>query len=276
MKSLWSLAAAWAVVGASATAHAQGYGGGGGYGQQQGYGARSGGLPFSGGQGGYGGGGYGGGGGGGFGGGGYGGGGYGGGGLGGGGFGGGGFGGGGFGGGGFGGGGQMGPGGFGGPVSQGLTQGVGQRFQEGDFVGRDAVDVQQSFQSLNGQQAQLGFAGAMIESFNEMRESRRRWRDRQNAPPPIHVQLRPAFAVPTGPPGAAAVETQTRISEALTLGGYTTAAVEVSGRVAVLRGEVASEYDRALAETLVRLEPGVSRVENLLTIPSSDAPPAAP
>ena len=42
--------------------------------------------------------------------------------------------------------------------------------------------------------------------------------------------------------------------------------VSVEGRTAVLRGEVASERDRDLAEALVQFEPGVSDVQNDLTV----------
>ena len=45
----------------------------------------------------------------------------------------------------------------------------------------------------------------------------------------------------------------------------------MSGRSAILRGEVATEHDRVLAAELLRLEPGVGQVQNQLTV-SSQAP----
>lgn len=65
--------------------------------------------------------------------------------------------------------------------------------------------------------------------------------------------------------------------------------VELQGRVAVLRGSVATDHDRAVAEQLALLEPGISFVRNELSttsppesesdppgIPSQELPPAGP
>lgn len=49
--------------------------------------------------------------------------------------------------------------------------------------------------------------------------------------------------------------------------------VSMSGRTAVLQGDVASEQDRALAEALVQFEPGVSQVQNDLRV-TGPIPPA--
>jgi hypothetical protein len=48
------------------------------------------------------------------------------------------------------------------------------------------------------------------------------------------------------------------------------------GNTAVLRGVVATQHDRDLAEELVRLEPGVGQVDNLLTVGQPAASPASP
>jgi len=42
--------------------------------------------------------------------------------------------------------------------------------------------------------------------------------------------------------------------------------VSVEGRTAILRGQVVSESDRALAEQLVLFEPGISAVQNDLQV----------
>jgi osmotically-inducible protein OsmY len=52
-------------------------------------------------------------------------------------------------------------------------------------------------------------------------------------------------------------------------------AVSVEGRIATLRGEVASERDRALAQQLVLFEPGIDEVHNLLTVKPPRAAPSA-
>ena len=53
-------------------------------------------------------------------------------------------------------------------------------------------------------------------------------------------------------------------------------AVSVEGRTAILRGEVASESDRTLAEQLVLFEPGISTVQNDLQVKRSAPKPGAP
>ena len=52
--------------------------------------------------------------------------------------------------------------------------------------------------------------------------------------------------------------------------------VSVQDGTATLRGVVATEHDRVLAEQLVRLEAGISRVKNELTLPPPASPSPAP
>ncbi len=159
-----------------------------------------------------------------------------------------------------------------GPISAGLAQTAGERFQEGGFVGRDANDVRTSFDSLSGGRGPGGMMDAMIENLNEMRESRRRWRERNAGPPAVRVRLQPAFDLPLAPSGQANLEIQTRLSRVMEIRGVGSPQVEMAGRTAFLRGVVATEHDRMLLERIASLEPGVSRVENLVTI----QPPPGP
>jgi hypothetical protein len=156
-------------------------------------------------------------------------------------------------------------------MAAGLAQSAGERFQEGGFVGRDADDVRNSFQSQNARRGTGGMLDSMIENLNEMRESRRRWREQNSAPPPIRVQLRPAFDVPPPLPLAANIPLQQRLSKEMGAVGVGSPQIEMVGRTAVIRGVVATERDRQLIERLARLEPGVSAVENLVEI---QAPPS--
>ena len=48
------------------------------------------------------------------------------------------------------------------------------------------------------------------------------------------------------------------------------------GGLVILLGPVASEHDRELAEQILRLEPSVSEVNNLLTVGETATFPAAP
>ena len=64
---------------------------------------------------------------------------------------------------------------------------------------------------------------------------------------------------------------QARLARVMQSRGVSSPEVEVAGRTVFLRGVAASEHDRALVAQLASLEPGVSQVENLVTI---QAPPA--
>jgi hypothetical protein len=153
-----------------------------------------------------------------------------------------------------------------GPMAAGLAQGAGDRFQEGGFVGRDADDVRNSFQSQNARRGQGGMLDAMVENLNEMRDSRRRWREQNAAPPAIRVQLRPAFDFPPAVPLQANAPMQLRLSKEMAVVGVGSPQIEMVGRTAVIRGVVATERDRELIARLALLEPGVSQVENLVKI----------
>jgi hypothetical protein len=161
-----------------------------------------------------------------------------------------------------------------GPMSAGLAQTAGERFQEGGFVGRDAEDVRTSFESQSGGRGPGGMLDMMVENLNEMRDARRRWREQNSQPPAIRVRLQPAFDVPVLPAGQANLEIQTRLARVMQLRGVGSPQVEIAGRTAFLRGTVPTERDRALVARIASLEPGVSRVENLVTIQAPLVPPA--
>ncbi|WP_428304733.1 BON domain-containing protein [Lacipirellula sp.] len=165
----------------------------------------------------------------------------------------------------------------GGPMSAGLSQSGSERFQEGGFVGRDAQDVRAGFQSQSGGRGPGGTLDTMIENLNEMRDSRRRWREQNAAPPAIRVQLKPAFDSPAMIPLQANVPLQRRLAKEMATVGVNSPQIEMVGRTAVIRGSVATERDRELIARLASLEPGVSQVENLVQIqPAAASPPSPP
>jgi hypothetical protein len=174
--------------------------------------------------------------------------------------------------------GQFGIGGQQGFGQQGIGQG-GQGGQAGqrNFVGRDASEVQNNFQAQFGAVGPGQAFGNPIQNFNDLREARRRWREQQNAPPPIRVQLRPAFDL--APPRMTAtelqVEVQARVSRVVTDRAMGDARVTMTPQGAVLTGTVATERDRALIAQMVALEPGVAVVDNQLTVARPAAVPAA-
>jgi hypothetical protein len=80
------------------------------------------------------------------------------------------------------------------------------------------------------------------------------------------------FDVP-GTPGARLSEDLTRrLRSVQTLDSSNRIEVSMEGRTAVLRGEVASERDRALIELLVLFEPGISSVRNELVLRGPASP----
>jgi hypothetical protein len=77
-------------------------------------------------------------------------------------------------------------------------------------------------------------------------------------------------------PAATAVATtlQTRLSNIRGLAALGPLDVQMEGRTAILRGEVATDRDRDLAARLALLEAGVSAVRNELTVAQPQAPAA--
>jgi hypothetical protein len=144
-------------------------------------------------------------------------------------------------------------------------------FRPDGFVGRDAEDVRSTFDSMQGRDRRGGMFDMMVENLNEMRDARRRWREQRNAPPPVRVRLEPAFDAPTPPVAGAALQVETRLNATFARRAMTAATVQISGQTAILQGAVSTDHERALAEQLASLEPGVSQVQNLLTVA-----PAAP
>ena len=161
----------------------------------------------------------------------------------------------------------------GGPMSAGLSQAGSERFQQGGFVGRDAQDVRAGFQSQSGGRGTGGMLDTMIENLNEMRDSRRRWREQNAAPPAIRVQLRPDFDVPPVMTAQTDARVQARLTKQMVMVGVSSPQIEMVGRTAVIRGVVANERDRELIARMTSLEPGVSAVENLVTIQPPPTPP---
>lgn len=79
------------------------------------------------------------------------------------------------------------------------------------------------------------------------------------------------------PPGAETVSAvlSDRLTRSKRIQRVSPIQVALSDGTAILRGEVASQHDRALAEQLALLEPGVRSVRNELAVQSA-APPQAP
>jgi hypothetical protein len=75
------------------------------------------------------------------------------------------------------------------------------------------------------------------------------------------------FAPPTAAPASALQTKMTTVFQGTSMLPNTNFQIAVDGSgTVVLRGQVATESERRLAEGMVRLEPGVRNVRNLITI----------
>lgn len=146
-------------------------------------------------------------------------------------------------------------------------------FDEDGFVGRDADDVRETFDSLAPRERRGAMFDMMLENLNEMRRAQQRWQEQRRRPPPVRVRLQPVFRVPPRPAAAVEAAVQTRFQNAL-VGVNAQAAVELIDGVAILQGEAATARDRLVAEQIVRLQPGVARVENRIVVTDVAPPPA--
>jgi hypothetical protein len=133
----------------------------------------------------------------------------------------------------------------------------------GGFIG-GAQDTQNFFRSLNGQRQGAAMFDSMIENLNDMRESR--GNDGSDRSPPVRVQLRPAFETPLGTIARVNADVQTRLASTVTDLGVADPQITMEGRTIRLEGRVKSAHERELVEKLISLEPGVTEIDNRLTV----------
>jgi hypothetical protein len=92
-------------------------------------------------------------------------------------------------------------------------------------------------------------------------------------PAPLYKPDSALAAVVSGPRTEVPAQLRTVIANASSLPNRSKIKLEMVGGTLVMSGEVATDSERALAETLLRFEPGVYNLQNQLTIPQA-APPA--
>ncbi len=141
------------------------------------------------------------------------------------------------------------------------------------LVGRNAENVSKMLRELRGSKRQQRSVDMAVENLNERRSSRNRRRSQQSPPPPIHVQFLPSFRQYQRPVALVASGVQARISRLLEQRDAGSVRVEMVDRTATLTGMVESEYEQRLLERMVRIEPGVSSVRNLIVV---EGPAIAP
>lgn len=144
--------------------------------------------------------------------------------------------------------------------------------QPGQFVGSDAADVQ----AFIGAMTQAGARG--FQGQNQFAAGRGQQRQNLNqddgfggsgrttARRPLRTSLNVDFEYRPVAPTAVATQLQNQLSRSRGINRLGDITVEMDGRTAVLRGEVATERDRVLAGRLALLEAGVSQVRNELQV----------
>ena len=144
-----------------------------------------------------------------------------------------------------------------------------------NFVGRDSADMTSVFNQLGRNSNQF---------FQQLNRTMGRGnRNRQssqgeNAALAVRVQLNVAFDRPQTQPAAVATAVRGRLERLLTRRNINAPEVEIVGDAVVLRGVAASESQRLVIEKLVSLEPGVTAVDNQMTVAEEPSlnPPLPP
>jgi hypothetical protein len=149
---------------------------------------------------------------------------------------------------------------------QGQQPGIGQtNNRQSGFVGSDAQDMTNSFGNMSGRQRRGAMFDMMVENLNDMRDSQRQ-RGRRRPLDPVRVQLRPSFNYPQLESRQVLVTLQSNLTRSSDLLGFVAPRVELDGRIATVSGSVPNEHERAVIAKMIAMQPGVSNVENLLTI----------
>jgi len=165
---------------------------------------------------------------------------------------------------------------------QNVASGLQTTQQRGAFVGADSADITnaRSLQALNGQTGRATNNGAsqlqnlFSQSLQQLNQSTQR-----TARPQIRVPLRMGFQ-PQPVSAAQGRRIEGTIGKLPAIRFIGPVQVEMQDRTAVLRGIVATEDDRRLAENLAKMEPEVLDVRNELRVDSTataaeQLPPAA-
>ena len=147
--------------------------------------------------------------------------------------------------------------------------------RQSGFVGSDAQDMRNSFGNMSGRQRRGTMFEMMFENLNDMRDSRRQ-RGRRRPLDPVRVQLRPSFNYPQLESRQVLVTLQSNLTRSSDLLGFVAPRVELDGRTATVSGSVPNEHERAVIAKMIAMQPGVSNVENLLTIDPVVAPTGPP
>jgi hypothetical protein len=136
------------------------------------------------------------------------------------------------------------------------------------FVGADTADTTTFFSQTQGS------ALSGLEQF--ARAAAQRDFQGQNSNANSRIQLRPRMVLGFSPPNDGARDIRVRLSQRLAklpqLEILDNVEVAIVGRTAVLRGRVATDYDRLMIAQIASLEPGVAAVQNDLLVGPASSP----
>ena len=139
----------------------------------------------------------------------------------------------------------------------------------GQFVGAD-MDETQRF--LGAVQAGTGGNRGTMQGLIGAGQNRASGANRQGntggrrGATDVRTSLRVAFGYTRTTPEKISTTLAARLQKSQRIRTLSAVQVRVEGGTATLRGVVATDHDRALAERLTRLEAGISRVKNELTV----------
>jgi osmotically-inducible protein OsmY len=144
----------------------------------------------------------------------------------------------------------------------------------GQFVGADGADTANMIGVMAG--AQNAALQGLSRSLNNLNPNQNRQEGNTRAKKTVRAVRSVEFEYRA--PQVAVINTNlgTRLTKSKAIAAQGNIGVAMEGRTAVLTGMVANEHARDLAARLCLLEPGVSKVENRLTIPEELTPPSEP
>ena len=152
--------------------------------------------------------------------------------------------------------------------------------QSGEVVGADIQDARDAMMATGAQRAgQTGQAGLSPfgsgRGFQQTRRpvSRTGYGSRRTTGQ-IRARIRVGFSVVRPAPAQLSSRLAQRLEKSSWLDAQSPIEVAFEQGTAILRGVVATEHDRVLAERMARLEPGIRQVENQLTLVQPTTPPA--
>jgi hypothetical protein len=174
----------------------------------------------------------------------------------------------------------FGSGGFGAGSNSGMGGGFGNsqfggmgggQYGNQNFIGRDPNDMAAMFGQI--QQGTDQFFNRLDRSMNRGRDRDTNQNDSSQRPP-VRIHLRVGFEPVRPHPTVVATTVSANLERTLVRHGIDRPDVTVEGSKAILRGAVVDEEARRLVERLVALEPGVSEIDNQITIvePPADLP----